>query len=87
MDAKIILVDDEPIVTNVMERYAEKGDLPSNSPRGMARPINYVTLMAFRDTLIGRHVSPKPTLEECREALRAFATDPLAHLLPVPAAG
>ncbi len=76
----------ESALTTVLKRYAEKGDLPRNSPGGMARQIIYVILMAFQDTLIGRHVSPKATPEERREALRAFVDDALAHLLPVPAA-
>ena len=76
----------ESALTAVLERYAEKGDLPRNSPGGMARQIIYVILMAFQDTLIGRHVSPKATPDERREALRAFADEALAQLLPVPAA-
>ncbi len=76
----------ESALTTVLKRYAEKGDLPRNSPGGMARQIIYVILMAFQDTLMGRHVSPKATPDERREALRAFADDALAQLLPVPAA-
>ena len=38
MDAKIFLVDDEPMVTDVMKRYVKKGDLPRNSPRWDGSP-------------------------------------------------
>ncbi len=73
----------ESALTTVLERYAEKGELPPDSPGAMARQIIYVILMAFQDTLIGRHVSPRAKTEERRQALRAFADEALAHLLPI----
>ena len=76
----------ESALTTVLQRYTDKGELAGNGPQVMARQIIYLILMAFQDTLMGRHVSPKATPEERRQALGAFVGDAMAHLLPVPAA-
>jgi len=76
----------ESALTTVLQRYTDKGELPGNGPQVMARQVIYLILMAFQDTLMGRHVSPEAAPEERRQALAAFVGDAMAHLLPVPAA-
>jgi AcrR family transcriptional regulator len=72
----------ETALTAVLERYAEKGELSCDATEAMARQIIYLILMAFQDTLLERHVTPKATPEQRREALTAFADRALDHLLP-----
>jgi AcrR family transcriptional regulator len=75
----------ENALTTVLQRYTEKGEMPRNSPpQAMARQVIYLILMAFQDTLMGRHVSPEATPEERRQALAAFVSDAMNHLLPNP---
>ena len=74
----------ENALTAALQRYAEKGELPRNAPETMARQVIYLILMAFQDTLLGRHVSPKATPGERREALTEFASETLKRLLPNP---
>lgn len=72
----------ESALTAVLRRYAEKGELPPNSPEATARQIIYLILMAFQDTLMERHVPAAAAPTERREALVAFAEQALDHLLP-----
>ncbi len=72
----------ESALTAVLQRYAEKGELRDNSPQAMARQVIYLILMAFQDTLMGRHVSPEAPPEERRQALAAFVSDAMNHFLP-----
>jgi hypothetical protein len=72
----------ENALTAALQRYAEKGELPRDAPKTMARQVIYLILMAFQDTLLGRHVSPEATPTERREALAAFAGETLQRLLP-----
>ncbi|MEE8346139.1 MAG: helix-turn-helix domain-containing protein [Dehalococcoidia bacterium] len=72
----------ENALTSALQRYAEKGELSPKAPEIMARQVIYLILMAFQDTLLGRHVSPKATPSERREALTAFASETLKRLLP-----
>ena len=65
----------------VLERYVEKGELPAEAPEMLVRQVIYVILMAFEDTLVGRHVAPAATAEERREALISFASETVGHLL------
>jgi AcrR family transcriptional regulator len=65
----------------VLQRYVEKNELPPQAPQTLVRQVIYVILMAFQDTLLGRHVAPTATAEERREALVAFASETVAHLL------
>jgi AcrR family transcriptional regulator len=77
----------ESALTTVLQRYTEKGEMPRNSPpQAMARQLIYLILMAFQDTLMGRHVSPEATPEERRQALAAFVGDAMNHFLPNPQA-
>jgi hypothetical protein len=77
----------ENALTTVLRRYAEKGDLPGVAPEALARQSIYLILMAFQDTLMGRHVPPQAAPEERRQALAAFADQALRQLLPSPARG
>lgn len=72
----------ENALTAVLRRYEEKGELPNDSPSVLARQIIYVILMAFQDTIMGRHVPSDATAEERREALYAFSERAIEHLLP-----
>ncbi len=75
----------ESALTTVLQRYTEKGEMPRNSPpQAMARQVIYLILMAFQDTLMGRHVSPEAAPEERRQALAAFVGDAMNHFLPNP---
>ena len=77
----------ESALTAVLRRYAEKGDLPGLTPEALARQVIYLILMAFEDTLMGRHVPPEAAPEERRRALAAFAEQTLRQLVPRPARG
>src|SRR4030042_863134 len=57
----------ESALTAMLQRYAEKGELPREAPKTMARQVIYLILMAHQDTLLGRHVSPQATPGERRE--------------------
>jgi len=75
----------ENALTTVLRRYADKGELPSDSLQTLARHIIYTILMAFEDSLLGRHVSPNASPAERREALGAFvdaSLDRLPHGAP-----
>ncbi len=74
----------ESALTTVLQRYTEKGELPGDSPQAMARQVIYLILMAFQDTLMGRHVSPEAAPEERRQALAAFVGNAMNHFLPNP---
>lgn len=74
----------ERALTAVLERYDEKRELPNDTPSSLARRVIYVILMAFQDTIMGRHVPSRATPEERREALYAFAAEAIEHLLPSP---
>ncbi len=74
----------ESALTTVLQRYTEKGELPGDSPQAMARQVIYLILMAFQDTLMGRHVSPEDTPEERRQARATFVGDAMNHFLPNP---
>ena len=77
----------ESALTAVLRRYAEKGALPGLTPEVLARQVIYLILMAFEDTLLGRHVPPQAAPEERRKALAAFTDQALRQLLPRPAHG
>ncbi|HLA18785.1 MAG TPA: hypothetical protein VJ253_05615, partial [Dehalococcoidia bacterium] len=77
----------ESALTAVLRRYAEKGGLPGLTPEALARQVIYLILMAFEDTLMGRHVPPQAAPEERRRALVAFAEQALRQLAPRPARG
>lgn len=72
----------ESALTAMLQRYAEKGELPRHAPADTARQIIYLILMAFQDALLGRHVSPAASAEERRQALADFVSETLDRLLP-----
>jgi AcrR family transcriptional regulator len=74
----------ESALTAMLQRYAEKGELPLDAPAATARQIIYVILMAFQDTLLGRHVPPSASAEERRQALADFVAATLDRLSPGP---
>jgi len=71
----------ENALTAVLRRYQEKGELPENSPETVARHIIYTILMAFQESLLGRHVSPRESAEERRATLATFVTSALDHIV------
>ena len=71
----------ERALTAVLTRYAEKGELPGNSPELVARHIIYTILMAFQESLLGRHLPPIGSDEARREALSEFVTPALDHII------
>lgn len=72
----------ESALTAMLQRYAEKGDLPRHTPAATARQIIYLILMAFQDTLLGRHVPSSASSEERRQALADFVAGALERLSP-----
>ena len=71
----------ERALTAVLARYADKGELPGNSPEMVARHIIYTILMAFQESLLGRHVPAASSDEGRREALGEFVTPALDHII------
>ena len=71
----------ERALTAVLTRYREKGELPGNSPETVARHIIYTILMAFQESLLGRHLPPVGSDEARREALSEFVTPALDHII------
>lgn len=71
----------ERSLTHVLERYAERGLLPAAAVGAMARQTIYMILMAFQDTLLGRHVSAGASPEERRQELKTFAEGAIKQLL------
>lgn len=72
----------ESALTAMLQRYAEKGELPGDATEATARQIIYLILMAFQDTLLGRHVPLAASTEERRQALADFVGGTLERLLP-----
>jgi AcrR family transcriptional regulator len=71
----------ESALTAVLQRYQEKGELPGNSAETVARHIIYTILMAFQESLLGRHVSPAASAEDRRAGLGEFVTPALDHII------
>jgi AcrR family transcriptional regulator len=71
----------ERALAAVLTRYAEKGELPGNSPETVARHIIYTILMAFQESLLNRHLPTAPGDEARREALSEFVTPALDHII------
>ena len=68
-------------LVTVLQRYVGKGELPGDDIQAMARQIIYTILMAFEDSLLNRHVSPRDTPAQRRDSLAAFVATALEHLL------
>jgi AcrR family transcriptional regulator len=71
----------ESALTSVLGRYQEKGELPGNSAETVARHIIYTILMAFQESLLGRHIPPRASVEDRRDALGAFVAPALDHII------
>lgn len=71
----------ESALTVVLRRYAEKGELPGAPADELARQIIYTILMAFQDSLLGRHGFYGPTAAERQSAIRTFLGPSLKRLL------
>jgi len=71
----------ESALTVVLKRYQEKGQLRTAPPDELARHIIYMILMAFQDSLLGRHGFYGPTADERQSAIRTFLGPSLLRLL------
>ena len=69
----------------VLGRYEEKGELRDYPPEELARHVIYTILMAFQDSLIGRHGFYGPSAAERQLAMRTFLGPSLLRLLPTTA--
>ncbi len=71
----------ESALAAVLRRYQDKGELSGNSVETVARHIIYTILMAFQESLLGRHISGDPSPEDRRATLTAFVTPALDHII------
>lgn len=72
----------ESALIAVLRRYEEKGELRSAEPTDeLARQIIYTIMMAFQDSLLGRHGFYGPTTDERQSAIRTFLGPSLQRLL------
>jgi AcrR family transcriptional regulator len=72
----------ESALIAVLRRYEEKGELQSAEPTDeLARQIIYTIMMAFQDSLLGRHGFYGPTTDERQSAIRTFLGPSLQRLL------
>jgi AcrR family transcriptional regulator len=71
----------ENALSAVLQRYEKKGDLRNIPPDELARHIIYTILMAFQDSLLGRHGFYGPTAAERQSAIRTFLGPNLLRLL------
>lgn len=72
----------EGALTAVLQRYESKGELHTAAPADeLARQVIYTILMAFQDSLLGRHGFYGPTADERQSAIRTFLGPSLRRLL------
>ena len=71
----------EQALTKVLVRYEAKGELAQGMSDDVARHVIYTILMAFQDSLLGRHEFASPTPDERQQALRSFLGPSLKRLL------
>lgn len=71
----------EDALTTVLKRYEDQGLLGGDNADDLARHIIYTILMAFQDSLLGRHGFSGPTPEQRQDALRGFLGPSLTRLL------
>ena len=71
----------EGALTTVLQRYEDKGEFPKNSPPHLARHIIYTILMAFQDSLIGRHIAAHASPEQRRHELTKFVAPAITRML------
>jgi AcrR family transcriptional regulator len=71
----------ENALTTVLDRYAARGLLVADKADDLARHIIYTILMAFQDSLLGRHDFSLDSAQQRQDALRKFLGPSLARLL------
>jgi len=71
----------ESALTTVLDRYHDRGAIPVDAPAAISRQVIYLILMAFVESLLGRHVSPDADAAERRDALSAFAGEALRRIV------
>ena len=71
----------ENALTTVLERYQAKDAIAADAPAAISRQAIYLILMAFVESLLGRHVSPDAPATERREILSAFASEALRRVI------
>jgi AcrR family transcriptional regulator len=72
----------EDALTTVLRRYKDAGKLVTDEPEEhIARQIIHTILMAFEDSLYGRHVPPHAMPQERRDAIGSFVGPALARLI------
>jgi AcrR family transcriptional regulator len=76
----------ESALTTVLRRYEDKGELQGGAAEDLSRHVIYTILMAFQDSLLGRHGFAGPTTFERQAALRSFLGPSLQRMLALVAA-
>jgi AcrR family transcriptional regulator len=71
----------EKALTAVLTRYAARGDLPPEDAPLLARQVIYTILMSFEESLLGRHLPPRASAQQRREAQEAFVYPALSRIL------
>src|SRR5438445_8361384 len=71
----------ENALTTVLRRYENKRALQNGPAEDLARHVIYTILMAFQDSLLGRHELSAPSPEQRQTALRSFLGPSLERLL------
>ncbi len=71
----------ESALSTVLRRYEARGDLCDGCSDDLARQVIYTILMAFQDSLLGRHGLFGDNAEERQGALRSFLVPSLHRLL------
>ena len=77
----------ENALATVIHRYEEKGELKRDGADDVARHIIYTILMAFQDSLLGRHSLAGRSARERQDALSAYVRPALDRILLAVAAG
>jgi AcrR family transcriptional regulator len=71
----------EAALATVVRRYGDKGEVAVRPPDDIARHIIYTILMAFQDSLLGRHSLDAPAPEERQRKLSEFIRPALERVL------
>lgn len=71
----------EEALTIVLQRYEDKGELPGNGAQDISRQVIYTILMAFQESLLGRHTAPGASAAERRDQISAFVGPAIERLL------
>lgn len=71
----------ENALITVLRRYEDKGEVHKGAAEDLARHVIYTILMAFQDSLLGRHGFSAPSPEQRQTALRSFLGPSLQRML------